>query len=169
MAMLVLALRIIHVCAAIFWGGGSLIMHFFFGPTVRATHLAGQQFAGYLMLKTRFINVMTTMALLTVLAGGSLYLIDSHGLTSAWMKSFTGIGFAIGGVFGLVAFIFGATFGQLNKQLAAVGAQVQGQPTPEQLAQIQALQKRIAGVTPVHITAIILAILLMSASRYLLF
>jgi uncharacterized membrane protein len=169
MNVLMLVLRIVHISAGILWGGGSIIMHFFFGPTVKATNQTGQQFAGHLMLKTRFVTVMTTMATLTVLAGGSLYWIDSQGLTSAWVKSTAGIGFLIGGLFGFVAFVAGVTFGQLNKQLAIVGSQVQGKPTPEQMAEIQLLQKRIAATTRFHVPSIIIAILLMSASRYLLF
>jgi uncharacterized membrane protein len=169
METLVLLLRIVHISAGILWGGGSLIMHFFFGPTVRATNQSGQQFAGHLILRTRFVAVMTTMATLTVLAGASLYWLDSQGLTSSWMKSSTGIGFIIGGLFGFVAFVSGVTFGQLNKQLATVGSQVQGKPTPEQMEKIQSIQKRIALATSFHVPSIIAAILLMSASRYLLF
>jgi uncharacterized membrane protein len=164
-----LVLRIIHVCAGIFWGGGALMMHSFFGPTVRATEQVGQKFAGHMMLKTKFVNVMTIMASLTVLAGASLYWIDTGGFTSAWTQSAPGIGFAIGGFFGLVGFIFGAMFGRLNKQLATLGSRVQGQPTPEQLAEIQAVQKKIAFAERFHVPAVILAILFMSASRYLIF
>ena len=169
MSILMLVLRVVHISAGIIWGGGSMIMHYFFGPTVRATNQVGQQFAGHLLLKTKFVTVMTTMASLTVLAGAALYWLDSDGLTSMWMSSNTGIGFSVGGLFGLVAFIFGVYFGQLNKKLATVGSQVQGKPTPEQLAEIQNLQKRIALATRIHIPSIIIAILLMSASRYLLF
>lgn len=169
MNILTLILRVIHVSAGIFWGGGSLMMHFFFGPTVKATNQTGQQFAGHMILKTRFVQVMTIMAALTVIAGASLFWLDSNGLTSAWMKSNAGIGFAVGGVFGFVAFVYGAMFGQLNKKLATLGSEIKGQPTPEQLANLQSIQKKIATVTPIHVTSIIIAILLMSASRYLLF
>lgn len=169
MNILMLVLRIIHICASILWGGGSLLMYFFLGPTIGATKQAGQQFAGHLMLKTKFVTFMTTMALSTVLTGVFLYLIDSHGLTSAWMTSASGLGFGVGGLFGLVGFISGAMFGNLNKRLARAGSQVQGQPTPEQLAQIQSIQAQIATASRFHTPAIIIAILLMSASRYLLF
>ena len=169
MNVLMLGLRIVHIGAGIFWGGGALMMNFFFGPTVKATNQVGQQFAGHLMLKTKFVTVMTIMAILTVLAGASLYWLDSGGFTSAWIKSNTGIGFAIGGLFGFVAFIAGVIFGQLNKKLAILGSQVQGKPMPEQMTEIQSLQKRIAAATKFHVSSIILAILLMSASRYLLF
>ena len=169
MSILMLVLRVVHICAGIFWGGGSLFMNYFFGPTVQATDQVGKQFAGHLILKTKFVTVMTTMAALTVLAGAGLYWLDSDGLTSAWMKSNSGIGFTIGSVFGLIAFIFGVQFGQLNKKLATIGSQVQGKPTPEQFAEIQSIQKRIAFAARFHVPAIILAILFMSASRYLIF
>ena len=169
MNILMLVLRIVHVCAGIFWGGGALMMNFFFGPTVRATAQVGQQFAGHMLLRTKFVTVMTTMAALTIVAGAGLYWIDSDGFTSAWQSSNAGIGFGIGGLFGFVGFVFGSIFGQLNKKLALIGSQVQGKPTPEQMSEIQAIQKRIATVTPIHVYSIIIAILLMSASRYLLF
>jgi hypothetical protein len=169
MNILVLVLRIVHIGAGIFWGGGALMMNYFFGPTVQATAQVGQQFAGHMMLRTKFVTTMTIMATLTVLAGATLYWMDSGGLTSAWMRSGPGIGFGIGGVFGLAGFISGAMFGQLNKKLATLGSQVQGKPTPEQLAEIQEVQKRIASASRVHVPSIIIAILLMSASRYLVF
>ena len=53
MNILMVVLRIVHIGAGILWGGGSLIMNFFFGPTVKATAQIGQQFAGHLMLRTR--------------------------------------------------------------------------------------------------------------------
>jgi len=169
MNILTLVLRIIHVGSAVFWGGGALLMFYFFGPTVQATQQVGQQFAGHFVLRTKFVAVMTLMASLTILAGAGLYWIDSSGLTSAWMKSNAGVGFAIGGFFGLIGFIFGAIFGQLNKKLATLGSQIQGKPTPEQMSAIQALQKRIATVSPISVYSIIIAILFMSASRYLTF
>ncbi|MBI4761441.1 MAG: DUF2269 family protein [Chloroflexota bacterium] len=169
MNTLILVLRIVHISAGIVWGGGSIVMYFFFGPAVKATNQIGQQFAGYLMLKSKFVMVMTTMATLTVLAGAILYWLESDGFTSGWMKSSAGIGFAVGGLFGLVAFISGVVFGQMNKKLAFIGSQVQGKPTPEQLTEIQSLQKKIAIATRFHVPSIIITILLMSASRYLLF
>ena len=169
MNVLMLVLRIIHISAAIFWGGASLMMYYFFSPTVRDTKQVGQQFAGHLVLKTPFVSAMTIAAVLTVLAGASLYLIDSHSFTSAWTTSSAGLGFGIGGLFGLVAFVHGALFGQLNKKLALLGSRIQGQPTADQVAQIQDIQKKIARVAPIQIVTIIIAILLMSASRYLLF
>ncbi|MBV6395134.1 MAG: hypothetical protein HFACDABA_00705 [Anaerolineales bacterium] len=167
MDILMLALRVVHIGAGIFWGGAALMMNYFWGPTVRATGLAGQQFAGHLMLKTKFVNVMTAMATLTILSGAGLFWVASNGLNSAWLKSGMGIGFALGGLFGLVGYISGAIFGRLNLNLTRLGSQIKGKPTPGQLAEIQSLQKRVALSARVSIPCIILSILLMAVARYL--
>jgi len=167
MDILLLALRVVHIGAGVFWGGGALMMNYFFGPTVRATGQAGQQVAGHLTLKTKFVNVMTGMATLTILSGAGLFWIASNGLTSAWMKSGMGIGFAIGGLFGLAGYISGVIFGRLNLKLARLGSQIKGKPTTGQLAEIQSLQKRIALSARISIPCIILSILLMAVARYL--
>lgn len=161
-----LVLRLVHIIAGIIWGGGALIMEFFIGRSIAATGESGKEFAQYLMTRLRMHRFMTVMAVSTILAGTLLYWHDSDGFTSAWMTSGAGIGFGIGAVFGLIAFVSGATFGGNNAKLAQIGAQTQGKPTDEQLAQIQAIQKRIKTVSPIHIYSMILAMLFMATARY---
>jgi uncharacterized membrane protein len=167
MNVLVVVLRIIHIFAAIFWGGGALTMEFFISPSVAAAGEGGQQVARHLTNKIRIHVFMMVAAISTVLAGTLLYWLDSDGFTTAWMRSPTGIGFAIGGIFGFVAFIFGAIFGNSNAQLGQLSAQIKGKPTEEQRTRIQLLQKRIQRVSPIHVTSTILAMLFMATARYL--
>ena len=169
MNLLVVILRLIHIVAAIIWGGGALIMEFFIGRTILATGESGQKFVQHLMNKIRMHRFMTMAAVATVLAGSILYWLDSDGFSSAWVRSSTGIGFGIGAGFGLIAFVFGAIFGSSNAKLAEIGAQIQGKPTNEQLSQIQALQKRIRTVSPIHTFSMILAMIFMATARYLVF
>jgi uncharacterized membrane protein len=169
MNLLVIVLRLIHIVAAVIWGGGALIMEFFIGRAIFATGESGQKFVQHLMNKVRMHRFMTVAAFATVLAGSMLYWIDSDGFSSAWVRSGAGIGFGIGAVFGLIAFVFGGIFGSSNAKLAEIGAQIQGKPTNEQLSQIQALQKRIKTVSPIHTYSMILAILFMATARYLVF
>jgi uncharacterized membrane protein len=161
-----LVLRLIHIITGIIWGGGALIMEFFISRSIAATGESGKEVAQYLMTRLRMHRFMTAMAVSTILAGTLLYWHDSDGFTSAWMTSGAGIGFGIGAVFGLIAFVSGATFGGNNAKLAQIGAQIQGKPTDEQLAQIQAIQKRIKTVSPIHIYSMILAMLFMATARY---
>ena len=169
MDFLVIVLRLLHIISGVLWVGAGLIMFFFIGPTLGATAEAGQKFAQHLMTQTRFTAVVTVSAILTVLAGGSLYWIDSGGLTSAWMHSGAGLGFGIGAFFALIGFIFGMMVGNTNGALAKLGAQIQGKPTPEQMAQIGILRKRLSVVSPINAYSLILATLFMAIARYLHF
>jgi uncharacterized membrane protein len=169
MDIYLLVLRLIHVFGGIFWVGGSLMMNFFIGPTIGATAQAGKQFIGHLMTKTRFSMTITISAILTVLAGGLLYWRDSQGFTSLWMSAGSGIGFSIGAVSALIAFVFGLMLGQLNQKMAQVGSQIKGEPTPEQLAQLQEIQNRLKVVSPINVISIIVATLFMSIARYMVF
>ncbi len=164
-----IVLRLVHILAAIVWGGGALIMEFFIGRTIMATGEAGQKFAQHLMNKVKMHRFMTAAAFSTVAAGSILYWLDSNGFSSAWARSSSGLGFGIGAIFGLIAFVFGAIFGASNAKLAEIGAQIQGKPTDAQLSQIQALQKRIKTVSPIHIFSMILAMIFMATARYLVF
>jgi uncharacterized membrane protein len=169
MNLLVLVLRLVHIAAAIFWGGGALIMEFFIGPGIAATAEGGQQFARHLNNKIRIHIFMTIAAVLTVLGGAALYWIDSNGFSSPWMQSGAGRGFGIGAAFGLIAFVFGAIFGSGNAKLGQISAQIQGRPTAEQLTQIQAIQKRNKVISPIHVGSMILAMLFMATARYFFF
>jgi len=169
MNYLTITLRLIHIIFGVFWAGAGLVMFFFIGPTLGATAEAGQKFAQHLMNQTRFTAILTTSAILTVLAGFFLYWIDSDGFSSAWMHSGPGIGFAIGAAFGLIGLIFGAVVGNTNGALAKLGSQIQGKPTPEQMAQIGALRKRLSVVSPINAYSLLIATLLMATARYLHF
>ena len=169
MNSLVIVLRLLHIIGGVFWVGAGLVMFFFIGPTLGATAEAGQKFAQHLMTQTRFTAIVTTSAILTVLAGATLYWIDSDGLSSAWMHSGAGLGFGIGAFFALIGFVFGIMVGNTNGALAKLGAQIQGKPTPEQMAQVGALRKRLSVVSPINAYALIIAALFMAIARYLRF
>ncbi|MBI3167960.1 MAG: hypothetical protein HYZ22_05745 [Chloroflexi bacterium] len=158
-------LRVLHIVSGVLWAGGALVLYFFIAPTIGATGDAGKQFAGHLMDKTRFTAFMMSVGGMTVLAGTILYGIDSSWFQSGWMKTATGIGFGIGAAAGILAFIFGVQLGKANKALAALGAQIQGKPTPEQLSDLQALQKRQAMVGRWNAVCIIISIFFMASAR----
>lgn len=169
MDIFLLVLRLVHVLGGVFWVGGSLMMNFFIAPTIGATAQAGKQFAGHLMAKTRFSMTITISAILTVLAGGILYWRDSQGFTSMWMQAGSGIGFGIGSISALVGFVFGVMVGQLNKKMAWIGSQIKGEPTPEQLAQLQKIQSQLKVASPINVIALVIAVVFMSIARYMVF
>lgn len=160
---LVWLLRIIHIVAGVYWVGGTLIMTFFVGPTVGATGEAGQKFVGHLMNNLKFSNRMATASGLTILAGFILYFRGG----AALMESRFGIGLGIGAVFALIGFVAGMMIGRTIKAMAQLGAQMQGKPSPDQLAQMQALQKRQMTVSMISTISLILATVFMAIARYL--
>ena len=169
MNYLVIALRIIHIVAGIFWVGGTLIMTYFIGPTIGATGESGQKFVGHLMNNLKFSNRMAAAAGLTILAGFILYWIDSDGFTSAWMTSGAGRGFGIGAAFAVIGFIFGLLIGRTTKAMAQLGAQIQGRPSTEQMNQLNTLRKQQATYSNISAVTLILSVIFMAIARYLVF
>ena len=169
MNYLTLVLRLAHIIGGVTWVGGALAVNLFIGPTMRATGDTGKQFAGHLIAKTRFVAVMTGAAYTTVIAGFWLYGIDSAWFSSPWTHSGAGTGFGLGALFALIGFATGLMNGNNNTKMAKLGAQIQGQPTPEQMAAMGAIQKQQAWVVPVNTYSLLLAILLMATARYFTF
>ena len=101
-----------------------------------------------------------------MLAGASLYWIDSDGLSSAWTSSATGWGFGIGAIFALVGLGFGMMVGRNAQVLGTIGAAAQGKPTQAQMLQIQAAQKGMARAAMISNVALILALACMATARY---
>jgi hypothetical protein len=113
--------------------------------------------------------IMTTSVFATVIAGTWLYGIDSNWFQSPWMSSSTGIGFSIGALFAVVGMVTGIMNGSNNGKMAQLGSQIQGKPTPEQMAAMSAIQKQQAWVVPVNSYTLLIAAFLMAIARYLVF
>jgi uncharacterized membrane protein len=169
MNYLIMVLRVIHIFAGIVWVGGTLIMTFFIGPTIGATAEAGQKFIGHLMSNMKFSQRMAAAAGTTILAGAILFWIDSDGFTSAWASSGAGRGFGIGAVFAIIGFVFGMLIGRTTTAMAQLGAQFQGKPSPDQIAQMQVLRKQQTTYSTIASTSLILAVIFMSIARYFVF
>jgi uncharacterized membrane protein len=168
MDYLVIVLRLVHILGGITWVGAALILNFFVGPSVAATEVAGQQFMRHLMLKTRFTNVVTIAAILTVLAGAILYARDASAGPS-WQSSGPGIGYGVGGAFAVVGLICGMIVGITSGALARLGQEIQGKPTEEQMRKLEALRKRLNTVGPLNVYSLLIAAGLMAVARYLVF
>jgi len=162
----IIILRLIHILSGMFWVGGGMMTAFFISPAVAATGDAGQKMMGYMVTKGRMSARLTVAAILTVLAGAVLYWIDSGGFTSAWTRSATGWGFGIGGLFALVGLGEGMLVGRNVHTLGEIAAAAQGKPSPAQIAEMQAAQKRMAMASRISTIALIIALVCMATARY---
>ena len=151
-------LRFIHIFSAIFWVGTTLFMLFFLEPVIQRAGQAGGQVMQMLASGTRFPQVIALSGLVTVLAGLALYGLK-HGFEPATMFG-PKLPLILGALAGILAFFTGSYFqGRTVKQLVALGAEIaaqNGPPTPEQMAQMQAHQERIALGT--RITAVLMTL-----------
>jgi hypothetical protein len=159
-------LRLIHIVGGMYWFGVVLAMYFFIAPSVAATGDSGQQFMKYLGGKSGFSNSILWAALSAGIAGAWLYWLDSNGLQSDWMKSSSGSLFGIGGLFGALALTFGIIVNRTTAALGKLGAQIQGKPTAEQMAQMQMLQKRNGMLLKYTAYTLIVSAVCMALARF---
>lgn len=169
-AYLLILLRMVHIFAGALWIGAAISYLFFFKPSVQAIGPAAPQFMQNLAERRKYPLFMITTSLLTILAGGALFLIASGGLNLAWVLTGTGLGFTIGSLAGLAAFFVGnfgigptsARMGALGQQIGASG----GNPTPEQISTLRALEKKLSRAELVDFVMLVIAMLTMATARY---
>jgi hypothetical protein len=166
-------LRFVHVVAGILWGGAAISYLFFVKPSVTAIGAAGPQFMKNLMERRKYPIFMISTSLLTVLSGAALYWMLSGGLSLTWVISGPGLGFTIGSVAALIAFLVGTfgigpTAGQMGELGGRIAASGKG-PTPEQVAQMEALEKKLNLAEQIDFIMLVIAMVTMATARYWLF
>lgn len=168
MEIVTIVLRLLHIIPAVFWVGAAWITTFFIEPTATEAGQEGGKFLGQLMTGRRLSVYITVAAILTVLAGWTLWILR-YGVAS--LSTPTGLGFAIGGVFGLIGLaIGGAVTGPTANRMARLAVELgaaKRPPTPEQAAQLAALQSRLRTASLWSAIFASLALLLMATARYL--
>ncbi|MCB2178790.1 hypothetical protein KQH61_05200 [bacterium] len=172
MNYLITILRLIHIVGGIFWVGAALMLTFFISPTAAATYEAGQKFLAHMMQRTAFNKAILVSASASVFAGIVLYLIDSNFLRNLWMHSGPGIGFGVGGIFGLLGFMIGLAQNRRSHELAQLGRIIQSQggpPNQDQREKLTRLQAKLKTGGLWNAIFLLLAAILMSTARFLVF
>jgi len=165
----VLLLRIIHILGSAFWAGSVFLLTRYVSPAVSQAGPEGAKFMQKLVLGTRYVVAISAVAGLTVLSGLLLYWRDSGGLRGEWMATGTGVMFSIGGLAGLIALFTGSALGSASRKLAALGASLEGPPSPEQGAEIAGLQNRLANLGAATSILLIVSLIAMAIADYVFF
>jgi hypothetical protein len=172
MSWVAILLRVLHIGAGVFWAGAMFAFAAFVEPTASASGPEGGRFMQRLA-GSGWTHALMAAGVTTVVAGLWLLWRDSAGFQPAFMGSGMGMALSVGALCGLAAAVTGLGIGARNAlRLQAVAKAIQAQaggPTPEQLAQVQALQVKLrAGA---RLTALLLAItvLCMAVARYVQF
>ena len=165
-----LLLRLIHILAGIFWVGGALLLAGFLIPTVRATGPEGGRFMQHLMGRRRLPIYMGVTMLLTVLSGFAMYGRVVAATNGAWASSPPGIAYGLGGLAAVLGAAVGMVLGGASaRRMAAIGQRITeaGRPTPEQQAEMERLQGRMALGSRLTAGLLLLAASAMAVARYL--
>jgi uncharacterized membrane protein len=166
-------LRLVHIFAGALWLGTAIFYLFYIKPTVKSIGPAGPQFMQILVERRRMPIFMTVASLLTVVAGIMLYIYASGGFNQAWIRTGTGIGFSIGSLAGLAAFIAGTFFiGPISGRMGVIGQQIAksgGPPSQDQLNQLHVLEKRLSRVETIDFISLTISMIAMATARYWFF
>ena len=162
--------RILHIFGGIVWVGSVAFLALVVGPTAARAGKDASPFMlnmfGYSVLN----QMLASAALLTTLAGLALYERTSNQFDADWMSSDQGIVLSIGAVAGLLAFGHGFALSRYGGRMQALARDVLGaqeSPNLEQMASIQQIQQKLRVNAMISMGLLIIAVLGMSAARYM--
>jgi uncharacterized membrane protein len=168
---LLIAVRILHIGAAVGWVGGAALFSFFVEPTLNAIGPDAEKVTGELIQRRKLPRYFAILSTTTVLAGAVLYWIDSGGLQLSWITSPTGLAFTISALAAIAAWLGGgALLSPAVKNVAAVGTELRaagGPPSAELMARMHAAQERVRQIGLFDLGLLIIAVIGMAVARYL--
>jgi hypothetical protein len=164
--------RVLHVLAAIAWGGAVFMIVVFLQPTAKAVGPPAGPFMRELLGTRKLVDWVIGLAWITIIAGGFLYWHDWHVYPSLgdFLGSRFGLGLTIGAVSALIAVGIGmvATKPTIQRSLALGGqiAQAGETPPPELVQRLAATQARGRLLAKWNLAFVTIAALAMSTARY---
>jgi uncharacterized membrane protein len=169
MDWLQIVLRVIHIGAGIFWVGSATFLLVFVEPTVHALGPQGGAFMAHMNQARRMPSIIAVSALVTIGAGIWLYWRDTNGFDLDIITTPVGIGFTVGAVAAIVAFIVGLTMVRprvvrLGAIAGAIGA---GPPSPEQGQQLGSIQRTLRSISIFNEVLLVIAVIAMASARFL--
>lgn len=165
MEIVTIILRILHIFSAVAWVGATWMVVFFIIPTVTALGPDGGKFMGYMATVRRYPIYITAAAVITLLAGFALF---GMKWGAVWDTP-KGLTFLVGGLIGLAGGVVGGLTGGVTAAITRLGGEIAAQkkpPSPEQQAQMGALQGRLRSYAQITAVLVSIALLAMAAARY---
>ncbi len=164
--------RIVHILAAIAWGGSVFLFVLFVQPSAKAIGPAAGPFVRELVGRRRLTAVILWLAFATIVAGGFLYWHDLQlfGDLGEFLGTSFGLSLTIGSLAAIAAFLIGLFGTRPNAkrmlELGARMAQAGDAPPPDLVRDLQQTQARLARFARLSLSLIVLAALTMATARY---
>jgi hypothetical protein len=171
-ALYVIVFRVVHIVAAVAWGGSVFLFVVYLQPTAGAIGPAAAPFVGELLGRRRLVDAILWIAAFAIAGGLFLYWHDMQnaGGLGDWVGSRLGLVLTIGAVAAIAAFLIGlfGTKPRLDRVLAMnrEAAKAGGPPAPEQAAEIGRLQGQLRVLARSSLALIGVSALAMSTARY---
>jgi uncharacterized membrane protein len=168
LALDTMLLRVIHIFSGVFWVGFAIFNIGFLQPAVKATGAEGLKVMQYLSGKTRLMPSIYAAATLTVLSGLIMYWPMAG--SGSFMNTGYGLVLTIGATAGIIGWLIAiiSIRGVING-MGAVGKEMaiqEGPPSPDQMANMQALSARLSKIGHIALVFMSLSLLAMSIARY---
>ena len=167
-----LVLRIFHIVGGTLWVGSAFLLVRYVGPTANTLGPIGAPFMIEMFKARRAARFVTTVALITVIAGWWMWFVDMgrYGGLGEWIGSSFGLALTVGGVLATIAAYFGITgVGNNVEKMVHIADEVRasgGPPTEEQASRMQHLSREIASHGMIDIALVLLAVVAMATARY---
>jgi len=170
MSAFLLSIRAIHVLLAAFWLGSAALLALFIEPAVTEAGPAGGTVMQALM-RRGMARILTWVGVFTVLSGIYLLWVRSGHFASAYMGSPQGVLISLGALFGIIALMLGVHLTRpAATGLAAIGERVAASgapPSPEDLAVMGRLSRRLRLSTRLVALTLVAAIVCMAVGSHL--
>jgi uncharacterized membrane protein len=166
---ILILLRVVHVVGGVFWAGAILFVVHFLEPAVRDAGPDGAKVMQSLR-KRRYLEVVPTVAALTLLSGFALYWRTFGRLHPGPGASGPEVALGLGGFASLVAFVIGVTLLRPSAlRIGALGAELAQAPPERRVAlgeEIGRLRLRMRKSGRWVAVLLSVAILSMAVGRY---
>jgi hypothetical protein len=163
---MMIVLRFVHVVCGVLWVGAVVFVAAFLLPSLRAVGPAAGPVMAQLAQVRKYPVYMMALATLVLLSGISLLMSEPSG----WMQSPTGRTFSAGATIAIIGAIFGmVTTSPAAKKMGAIAAAAGkrgGPPSPEEAAELQRLQNKVAASTRLVAVLLVIATAAMAVARY---
>jgi uncharacterized membrane protein len=159
-------LRILHIVPGVVWVGTAIFTAWVMSPAVAKT---GPPHAGAVMsnMVKPMMVLMHSTALFTIVFGIVMAFRVRDPLFDFLWSTDWGTMIWLGALLAIVGYIIGAIGGMTMKKMMDMGASLQGPPTPEQAAQMGALQKRGGMLTKLASAIVLVAVVCMALANHI--
>lgn len=170
MSALVIALRVVHLVAGVFWVGAVMFLNILLGPSVMATGPDGMKVMRELRNR-RYMHHLLGAGALTILSGFGLVWVDSHGFQPEWFRSGFGMAISTGMLTATIAWFIGLfVIYPIGEEMAGLG-KAMGEAASDDARsavgiQMMAVRGRLIRFSSIAMLLLLVAVLTMAVARY---